>query len=484
MDERLPSRRACLGTLLAAALPISSGQAAQPSNAPKSLEQLQATLPDSWAWKWVVEPVFGSKILLLEAGQQHAQTLLLVHGLGNDGLTDWLQVLPTLAQQYHVITLDLPGFGFSEKPTGKYSPSNYAQVLHDVLLRSRQDRGNDEPAIVVGHSLGGAVSLRLAAMYPQDLKQLVLVNAAGILHRTAFVKHLSQPDAALQGTSNVAKRAGARLRSWAERGVELVAGLPDPSKWLARSDMAWALTLRRYGNTNAALALVDEDFSAAVASLAASNLPTQLIWGSLDDVAPLRTGKTLAARLGNAQLHVIEGAGHTPMESAVPEFTALLMQVLIQEPVAQPELVASSSTRKLHCKNQVGQRFSGTYDEVLIETSEAIELTNLSARKMLIKNSTVDLFNVRIDGQACALEAVGSRIHMTVGRLSGGVALKTATSRFDLAGVSLQGRDGLAQADAGSSLIASLCDFQLGPAPATALHGEFEFPKGAVRVLG
>jgi pimeloyl-ACP methyl ester carboxylesterase len=90
----------------------------------QTLSALRNALPSDWRVQLEREPVFDSEVLTVQAGQANAQTLLLVHGLGNNGFTDWLTVMPQLARQYHVIALDLPGFGYSAKPRGKYSPAN------------------------------------------------------------------------------------------------------------------------------------------------------------------------------------------------------------------------------------------------------------------------------------------------------------------------------------------------------------------------
>lgn len=290
---------------------------------------LRRTLPVDWTLQLEREPVFGGEMLVVEAGRQHAKTLVLVHGLGQNGFTDWISVMPQLARRYHVITFDFPGFGYSDSPNGKYSPRNYARVLSGVLARRAQGR-----AIVVGHSLGGAVALRFAHDFPSQLDKLVLVDAAGILHRNAFVKHGTRLPLEVEQMPSFLKETVARIKDFGGAAVERIAGWPDPTRLLAASDLVWAGLLANRSTANAALALVDEDFSAMVPAV---STPTWIIWGDADPIAPLRTGQMLAYRLPQAQLLVLPGVGHTPMEPATAAlFTPLLDRTLNESPQPAP----------------------------------------------------------------------------------------------------------------------------------------------------
>ena len=119
--------------------------------------RFESPIKADWIFSTYQESVFNSSILVLEAGDKKAPPLLLVHGLGVLGMQDWFGVIPELTKHYHVIAIDLPGFAHSENPEGRYSPRNYAAVLAEVV-----DHYIAEPTSVVGHSMGGAVSLYFA----------------------------------------------------------------------------------------------------------------------------------------------------------------------------------------------------------------------------------------------------------------------------------------------------------------------------------
>jgi len=132
-------------------------------------------------------------------GNPDAPPLLLVHG-GRDHCRNWDWVAEALRDEYHIIAPDLRGHGDSQWMIGgSYSISEYvydiAQLLHQQHLT---------PVNIIGHSLGGAISLRYTGAYPENVVKLVAIEGLGW-----------PPDV-------VAKRAG---RSTQQRVTEWVDGL-------------------------------------------------------------------------------------------------------------------------------------------------------------------------------------------------------------------------------------------------------------------
>ncbi len=413
-----------------------------------SLAELRKNLPAEWRLDTEREPVFGGEILVVQAGREHAQTLLLVHGLGQNGFTDWLPVMPDLASRYHVITLDLPGFGYSANPGGKYSPANYARVLSWLL--SRHAKGE---AIVAGHSMGGAVSLRLASDFPQQIGKLILVDAAGILQRTAFVKHSANARMPLEarGGPAILQGAVARLRDLGNSAIERALGLPDPTRMLNSHDTVWTALLGTRTNLNAAMALVEEDFSAAIHTLPH---PAWVIWGEEDRIAPLRTGHLLARRLPRAQLLTLPGVGHTPMEVAsAPVFLRLLNQALASEPTAALPVIAGQAD--LVCRGEHGKQYSGRFRRVLIEGCYGVQLRDISAQSMVIRDAIVEMHNIRLQGEGLGLEVVNSELMATGGEISSQIAIRLDNARVDLAGFVLDAQRHAVEVQRSSRLIGS-----------------------------
>jgi pimeloyl-ACP methyl ester carboxylesterase len=415
-----------------------------------TLDNLRKSLPPDWLLQMEHEPVFDSDVLTVQAGMDHPQTLLLVHGLGQNGFTDWMSVMPQLARRYHVLTLDLPGFGYSDSPSGKYSPSNYARVLSWLLKKY-----GEGPAIVVGHSLGGAVALRFASEHPDQLSKLVLVDAAGILQRTAFVKQPASLPISIEKTPAFLKGAVARIDDWGDNVVEKITGLPDITRTFSSHEDIWGMVMSDHTNLNAGMAMAEENFSEAIYTI---KTPTQIIWGEDDPIAPLRTGQMLARRLHRAELHILPGVGHTPMENPddAKAFLAVLDAALDNDP--QPARYAAySPTAKtdLHCDDKVDRKYSGNYRKVVIQNCSAVKLEDLSAEQVVIRNSIVEMTNVQIHARDLALDVSNSDVVATAGEISGDTDVRADNSRIDMAGFKLSALEHAVEVLSSSRLIGS-----------------------------
>ncbi len=428
--------------------------------------ELPEGLPDGWHVGFVREPVFSSQMLVVEAGVEHPHTVVLVHGLGQYAFRHWEPVIAALAEDYHVLAFDLPGFGYSENPGGRYSPTNYARVLSWIIEK------NDRPQVhLVGHSMGGAVALRYAASYPERVDRLVLADVAGILQRTAFTKHSSGWNVDVEGVPRPLQRVTATAQRWGTNLVETASGLPDLIGVLRGSDRAWNAILIDRPNANAALALIDEDFSGAIAAVAA---PTLVIWGDKDTVAPLRTGRLLAGRMRHAELQVITGAEHVPMESHPDTFNKLLKEFLVGREL-QPYASAPAKSEvqgDLRCNGRTGDTYSGRYRKVVLENCVAVVLDGVVAEQIDIRGSQVSLFDVRVESESVALRAANSTVAATNSVFVGEVGLHARNSRLDLAGVTVRGRETAVAASGRSRLIFSVSDID-DPDHTGPVHGSF-----------
>jgi pimeloyl-ACP methyl ester carboxylesterase len=417
----------------------------------QTVDALRAALPAAWSLKLEPEPVFGGEMLVVRAGPTDAPPLLLVHGLGQNGFTDWLPVLPQLARRWRVTAVDLPGFGYSTGAAAKLSPTNYARVLDRLI--EREGRG---PVTVVGHSLGGAVSLRLAHAHPQRVSKLVLVDAAGILHRTAFTKHSAGILTGGEGVPEVLREPFGRLRDLGNVVIERILGSPDPTGVLRDNEPLWGLVLGDRANINAGFALVQEDFSEAVHRTAQ---PVHILWGEADTIAPLRTGELLARRLPNAQLATLPGVGHVPMDQATNDFLNLLNAALANPPAAR-KAPPAEDLGDLVCQGQPDRRYSGRYRSVRLEGCTGARLTDLVADRIVVRNSTVQMTGVRVEAADIALDVADSEIVATASDFRGRLAVRADAARLDFAGVLLEAQGFALQALRKSRLVASVSEIR------------------------
>ncbi|WP_300543441.1 alpha/beta hydrolase [uncultured Pseudoalteromonas sp.] len=434
--------------------------------------RFESPIKADWIFSTYQESVFNSSILVLEAGDKKAPPLLLVHGLGVLGMQDWFGVIPELTKHYHVIAIDLPGFAHSENPEGRYSPRNYAAVLAEVV-----DLYIAEPTTVVGHSMGGAVSLYFAGKYPEKLNKLVLVDAAGILHKVAFIKPISnvpKPDIRLPKFLSTKL---AQLNDFTTGLIEEGAIYSYLSELLQRSDGAWKLVMGETPNMNAALSLVEEDFSEIVSNL---KIETHIIWGEEDAIAPLRTAKVLNSQLINSDLATLPDVGHVPMKQQPKQFLALLDSAL--NGGVQKEVSAEVSARQIetfHCEDQHSREFSGHYRHMIIEDCNNVLLKNVVAESIRIKDSLVRLENVSLSGAKLALNIKRSVVELTNVTITAQQGVKLNESRFDGAGMQINASEHAINVVDDSNIIFSLSRIH-SPIYQGLAHDAIEVEKGII----
>lgn len=102
------------------------------------------------------------------------KTLLFVHGLSSNS-DAWSKNIATLKNTYTCIAIDLPGYGKSSKPTADYTPTYFAEILNKFIKKLELKN-----SILIGHSMGGQASIKLATTYPKTIDKLILVAPAGL----------------------------------------------------------------------------------------------------------------------------------------------------------------------------------------------------------------------------------------------------------------------------------------------------------------
>ena len=234
---------------------------------------------------WAASPAGALRFAV--RGVAGAQPLVLLHGLG-DSLAGWAQVAGPLSKKFELHLLDLPGHGLSPPARDWRLASLIAAVGHYVSpLR--------EP-VLVGHSLGGWVALRLALSGTVSPAAIVLVNPGGAM----LSRELWAPFRQLISARD---RAGvARYLERAFRRAPLALRLFPQEVIRAMSAPACQGILD---------ALAEADFLRE-AELVAVRTPLRLIWGAHDRLLPDGTLEFFRRALPRAEVVVLEDAGHLP----------------------------------------------------------------------------------------------------------------------------------------------------------------------------
>jgi pimeloyl-ACP methyl ester carboxylesterase len=409
---------------------------------------IDAGLPPGFHADLVDAPVFGGQAFVLEGGRPDGPVVVLVHGLGENGARDFYAVLPALATAYHVISFDLPGFGRSTHGTELYSPERYAQFIRE-LVRQR----HAGPFNLVGHSMGGAISLMVAARYPGDVERLFLIDAAGFLHRKAYVNFAVA--AGLDNILGIFSGPGKELLDTTLQAAAVAVGplpqTPEPD-FLLKSDLLRS-TILGTPTRIAALATMLENFGPRIAEVKA---PTWILWGRNDRIASLRTARILETRLPVAQLQVLESSGHDPMSSAPAAVARFLIEGLTAQPTAKRRSWVPASTRAGRCEGQRGILFQGEYTDIAIANCQDVRLEGVRSASIRIRDSAVTVENTQVGSEGVALDVTNSKVEITASDFAGDVALLTNGGDVDLAGVTLRGTRRSVQVDRASRLIFSI----------------------------
>lgn len=238
--------------------------------------------------------------------------LLLLHGTGSCAV-GMAEVLEDLAPHFHLLLVDLPGFGPLDSTQPHTTAEDGLALVVDLLDGVLTHLVGDEPVYVVAHSWGGFLALRHAAAFPQRVRRLLLVSPAG-LFPTLGVKGAYYAFVFKNSLTNHAREWGAAGR-WLLRLVLDAAGattdelfwaqvLASPSAWgdklLAQCiSVTWSTTCWTLPALN------------IVGDLVERGVPLLVVHGAQDTIMPAHQGDALRLlyRIPNERL---DGVGHSP----------------------------------------------------------------------------------------------------------------------------------------------------------------------------
>ncbi len=271
--------------------------------------------------------------------------VVLVHGLGASAAA-WRRLAPYLAEAgYRVVALDLKGCGLSGRPPGDYS----RKALAALVLGFMDNLGIRRARAVVGHSMGGAIALEMAASSPERLDLVSVVDGQGVIS-PPWLLQAAAPMTPIVGTlaSRVTALSPAAPRRFFAR-MYLRRIFANPDAVTEELVETYAVNADA-GYQRAMFAMIQHlgDTADLAREVRVLKQPALLLWGKLDPVCPLPLGEELYRSLPDAEFHVIEDCGHCAPEERPAEIAAHLVDFFARRGpriprTVPPELVARSN---------------------------------------------------------------------------------------------------------------------------------------------
>jgi pimeloyl-ACP methyl ester carboxylesterase len=242
----------------------------------------------------------GGDVEVVEEGSRSGPTVVLIHCF-TCAINWWDGMIPRLAATHRVVAVDLLGHGGSEKPTSGYSIEDQADLVAQALGKL-----GVRDAMVVGHSLGGPVSIALAEQSPQLVDRLVAIDS---------IPDSSYGDVGLIGELPFKPVIGQTL--WRIKpdfsiedglGVAFAPGFDVPDAFV---EDVKRMTYSSYTGSHDAF----DEYTGEEAlpqRAAATGKPILAIMGAEEQIASDPVAALAAYRAAGAQTKLIEGAGHSP----------------------------------------------------------------------------------------------------------------------------------------------------------------------------
>lgn len=216
----------------------------------------------------------GKDVLILHGWGANIQTMLAIHNHIKD--------------RFKVYTLDLPGFGESDEPKEVWSSFDYASFVKKFM-----DKMKIKEVILIGHSHGGRVSIVLSNKYPDLVKQMVLIDSAGIIPKRKLKYYFKVY------SFKALKQAYNLLFFYKDKNTRL----EKFYKKFGSTDYRDSDGIMR----NIMVTVINDDLEPLLEDIKAQTL---LVWGKDDEDTPVYMGEIMERKIKGSGLVVLENAGH------------------------------------------------------------------------------------------------------------------------------------------------------------------------------
>jgi len=269
--------------------------------------------------------VAGARIHYLDKGS--GPPIVILHGLGGQMGNFTYALLERLTDEFRVILMDRPGSGYSTRAPGATGRLTEQAAIVAEFIRKL---GLERP-LLVGHSMGGAISLGVALDHPDVVKALALI--APLTH---VPKHVPAPFRALDIKSNFLRW----LVAWTvatpigiRQGKAILDAIfspdPAPADFPTRAGGILGLRPRSFYNTSSDMRAVNLDLAAMVTRYSSLRVPVRILYGTSDEVLSHRLhGEAMKAKSSMVSLQLVPGGHMLPITA--PDLTAIFIKAAAQ----------------------------------------------------------------------------------------------------------------------------------------------------------
>lgn len=217
----------------------------------------------------------------LKPEEKPKNSVILLHGWGASA-----EIFNSLAEfltnnNFNVYLLDFPGFAKSPAPRTPLVLDDYVELIKELINKEIK-----EETMILGHSFGGRVAIKLCARYPEFVKKLILIDSAGFIKRGIKISLIKFVTKIFKSIFKFSFLSSFKIKIYRKLGTEDYLTNPELQK--------------TYAN------IVSEDLTESLKKI---SCPTLIIWGKDDNITPLEWGKKMHQFITNSKFYEIKG-GH------------------------------------------------------------------------------------------------------------------------------------------------------------------------------
>lgn len=206
--------------------------------------------------------------------------LVFLHGWRSNGLV-WKDIVDKIdLKKYTIYLLDLPGFGDSPNPKKTFTILDYSNTVSKFIQKLGLKN-----VIIIGHSFGGRITIKLSALHPELVKKIILIDSAGVRltdsNRYKVVAKVAKP------LFKPRFMQGLRKKIYQTIGAEDYVETPGLKETFVN--------------------IISEDLTRFMPKIVQ---PTLIIWGEEDTETPLEYAKIINKEIKGSRLEVLDNAGH------------------------------------------------------------------------------------------------------------------------------------------------------------------------------